>query len=68
MERKTYIDIMKCIGIILIVMGHIPITNRFIHDWIFSFHVALFFFISGYLHKVVPTDMSFVSFQNWRID
>lgn len=32
MERKTYIDIMKCIGIILIVMGHIPITNRFIHD------------------------------------
>lgn len=60
MERKTYIDIMKCIGIILIVMGHIPITNRFIHDWIFSFHVALFFFISGYLHKVVPTDMSFI--------
>lgn len=61
MERKTYIDIMKCIGIILIVIGHIPITNRFIHDWIFSFHVALFFFISsGYLHKVVPTDMSFI--------
>lgn len=60
MERKTYIDIMKCIGIILIVMGHIPITNRFVHDWIFSFHVALFFFISGYLHKVVPTDMSFI--------
>lgn len=60
MERKTYIDIMKCIGIIFIVMGHIPITNRFVHDWIFSFHVALFFFISGYLHKVVPTDMSFI--------
>lgn len=60
MERKTYIDTMKCIGIILIVMGHIPITNRPIHDWIFSFHVALFFFISGYLHKVVPMNMGFI--------
>lgn len=60
MERKTYIDIMKCVGIILIIMGHIPITNHFVHDWIFSFHVALFFFISGYLHKVVPTNMSFI--------
>lgn len=58
--RKAYIDIMKCIGIIFIVMGHIPITNRLTHDWIFSFHVALFFFISGYLHKVVPTNISFI--------
>lgn len=34
----------------LIVVGHLPVPS-FIREWIFSFHVPLFFFISGFLYK-----------------
>lgn len=37
--------------IFLIILGHLPITNSHLHKWIFSFHVPLFFFISGLLYK-----------------
>lgn len=60
MKRKYYIDRIKSIGIFLIVLGHFPITNHSLHNWIFSFHVPLFFFISGYLHKVVPFNKAFL--------
>lgn len=43
-------------GIILVVLGHSgfeePIIQqklKFLHDWIYSFHMPLFFMISGYL-------------------
>lgn len=41
------IDIMKGIGIILVIIGHMAIWNIFI----FSFHMPLFFFLSGMLYK-----------------
>lgn len=50
-NRITYIDYVKTIGIFLVVLGHQPITNITLHDWIFSFHMPLFFFISGFLVK-----------------
>lgn len=46
-ERLNYIDYMKTSGIYLIVLGHMfpcPGTN-----FIYSFSVPLFFFISGFL-------------------
>ena len=46
-ERLNYIDFMKTSGIYLIVLGHMfpsPGTN-----FIYSFSVPLFFFISGFL-------------------
>lgn len=47
MERDTAIDILKGIGIILVVIGHsgCPIL---LNDVIFSFHMPLFFIASGY--------------------
>jgi len=47
-RRIPWIDICKGIGIILVVIGHssIPETLR---KYIFSFHMPLFFFISGFL-------------------
>ena len=50
MNRSNKIDIMKAIGIILVVIGHC--TNIiFLHRFIYLFHLALFFVISGYLYN-----------------
>ena len=45
-ERNELIDIIKGILIVLVVFGH---TNNFLVKWIYSFHMAAFFSISGYL-------------------
>lgn len=49
-SRINYIDICKGIGIIMVIMGHFPIP-KFLRIYIYSFHMPLFFFISGYLNK-----------------
>lgn len=46
-KRIEYIDIAKGIGIILVVMGHTIGTEVLVGSWIFSFHMPLFFFLSG---------------------
>lgn len=45
---RQYWNIVKGIGIILVVLGHIntPATN-----YIYLFHMPLFFFVSGYLYN-----------------
>jgi len=48
-NNKDWIDVLKGIGIILIVIGHI--YKDILHDIIYLFHVPLFFFISGYLYR-----------------
>lgn len=47
-ERLAYIDNIKGIGIFLVVLGHIT-KNVYIINFIYSFHIPLFFFISGML-------------------
>jgi len=47
--KYPWIDIVKGIGIILVVLGHIK--GGFSQDLIFLVHMPLFFFISGYLFK-----------------
>lgn len=53
-------------GIILVVIGHSGFTSPLIadrlpvlHNWIYAFHMPLFFFISGYLYSL--TNKSFDS-------
>ncbi|RHF00033.1 acyltransferase family protein [Roseburia inulinivorans] len=50
-EHKDYIDIMKGIGIILVVIGH---TGNSFSGWIYSFHMGLFFWITGYTMALKP--------------
>ena len=50
-KRLAWIDLAKGIGIILMVIGHMPSMPSVVHDWIFSFHMPLFFFLSGYLFR-----------------
>ena len=48
-ERIEWIDFAKGIGIVLVVFGHSGIDKYvpFLHNWIYSFHMPLFFIISG---------------------
>lgn len=50
MEKKREISIAKGIAIILMLLGHIFINKdtRYVHDFIYSFHMPFFFIISGY--------------------
>lgn len=57
-ERQHWLDVVKGIAIILVVMGHVGstyggelVSNSFktIHAFIYSFHMPLFMSISGYL-------------------
>jgi len=50
-ERVKWIDFSKVIGIWLVVLGHMGLANATIINIIYSFHMPLFFFISGYLVK-----------------
>lgn len=45
-KRILWIDYCKVIGICLVLIGH-TYPNNPITDWLYSFHMPLFFFISG---------------------
>lgn len=47
-HRQTYLDIAKGIGIILMIIGH-SFGPQILIKIIYSFHMPLFFLISGYL-------------------
>jgi len=48
-KRVQYIDIAKGIGILLVVLGHNDMNayHPLLHRFIYAFHMALFFFLSG---------------------
>ncbi len=59
-NRIHWIDYAKGIGILLVVVGHVcrgltasfilnPAQAQFIDQWIYAFHISLFFFLSGLL-------------------
>ena len=49
-QRLEYIDIIKGIGIFLVVLGHVTI-NQTVYHFIYAFHMPLFFIIAGmFLH------------------
>ena len=60
-KRIEYIDIARGIGILLVVLAHndFGFISQYGHEVIYSFHMPLFFFLSGYF---VKTDISFLEF------
>lgn len=54
-ERMEYIDIAKGIGILLVIAGHLFAYRGPISRWIFSFHMPLFFILSGICYKMDST-------------
>ena len=45
-SRADWIDVLKGIGIILVVIGHVN-TKGFLVQWLYTFHMPLFFALSG---------------------
>ncbi len=48
-KRIAYLDMARGIGMILVVMGHIEYVNMSLLQFIYAFHMPLFFLISGIL-------------------
>ncbi|MDD2957057.1 MAG: acyltransferase family protein [Lachnospiraceae bacterium] len=48
-KRIEWVDIFKALAIILVVIGH---TTGVFNGYIYQFHMAAFFFISGYTVKI----------------
>jgi polysaccharide biosynthesis protein PslL len=53
-KRIEYLDIARGIGILLVVLGHndFEAISLFVHQVIYSFHIPLFFFLSGYFINI----------------
>ncbi len=64
-KRIEYLDIAKGIGILLVVLGHndLGAISPFFYQVIYSFHVPLFFFLSGYF---INTAVSFFDYSRKR--
>lgn len=55
-KRLAYLDAIKCLGILLVIIGHVQLFGMKIEAYdsiptlmLYSFNMPLFFFISGYL-------------------
>lgn len=47
--RLNYLDVAKGIAIILVVLGHANFGDNYLCNWISSFHMPIFFIVSGIL-------------------
>ena len=55
MERIEAFDILKGIGIILMIVAHTYGPNSMIWDFIYAFHMPLFFIVTGFFYKQKPS-------------
>lgn len=46
-KKMHYLDIARGIAIFLVVLGHVYMTDDTFNRWIYSFHVPIFFIITG---------------------
>lgn len=54
-DRLYWVDIAKCLGIFLMILGHGPLfaCNPSLRQFIYCFHMPLFFCISGFLYAKI---------------
>lgn len=67
MTRLVHFDIAKAIAIILVVIGHYYPENApgwylALHSWIYTFHMPLFMFASGYIYLSFKKDEGYFTF------
>lgn len=48
-NRVLWVDILKGLGILLMILGHTPNIPQSVYVFIYSFHMPLFFVVSGFL-------------------
>lgn len=49
MKRIDYIDTAKGIATILVILGHLSVTPKIIVNSLYTFHIPLFFLLSGFV-------------------
>lgn len=55
MQRIESFDILKGIGIVLMIIGHLLMgQGTKLFDFIYSFHMPMFFIVTGYFYKQEP--------------
>lgn len=57
-KRINWIDMAKGIGMLLVIIGHVGAGHY--ERWIYSFHLPLFFFLSGYVFSVKSSFKEFI--------
>lgn len=67
MKKIVSIDIARAIGIILVVAGHYFPDNSphwYVNtrEWIYTFHMPLFMFISGYVYELAKREETYLKF------
>lgn len=68
-ERIHYLDLAKGIGMILVVLGHIGGIGLPLRYFIVSFHMPMFFIISGILFQVTKEetkDIKNIVYKKWK--
>ncbi len=60
-QRILWADILKWAGMLLIYLGHLPVSEN-TYLFIFAQHVPLFFFAAGFFAKMEPKEGSFFAF------
>lgn len=58
-NRNPVYDIMKGIGIILMLIGHIP-PGQWLYQFIYSFHMPLFFIVAGFFAGTTKLNWSVI--------
>lgn len=66
-KRENFITIAKAIGIILMVVGHACVPYLYVENFIYIFHMPLFFFCSGYFFKEISKNSNLLVFFRKRI-
>lgn len=59
-NRFAWADYLKVFGTLCVLLGHCNLQGEAITQWIFSFHMPLFFLISGFLYKPTGLKLCFV--------
>lgn len=60
-KRVDWVDVLKGLGMIAIFLGHEGASAGKLYLFVFSYHVPLFFFVSGFFSKVKEGE-SFIQF------
>lgn len=53
-SREYWVDALRALGITFVLLGHTVGIGPGVMKYIYVFHMPLFFFVSGYLHKRSP--------------
>ena len=60
MKRDLSLDFVKGFGIVLVIYGHIHAGDNISNNWVYSYHMPLFFFVSGILFNKKKSNESLV--------